>query len=214
MAHPGLHRGDGVGDRHLRVVVGVDAPGHAGCARVGLERPPGVGEDGHHLVGQRAAVGVAQDQRPGARLARGPQRVQRIGPVRLVAVEVVLRVVDHLPAALGQERHGLRHHVQVLRRRGAQHLGHVQQPALAEDRDHGGLGRRQLAQVRVVARAGWRDGGSTRTRPACRSARSWCGRPRRTRCPWDCCPASRPRCRACRTRRASGRCAACRPATA
>ena len=107
-------------------------------------------EDGHHLVRQRAAVGVAQDQRPGPGLARGAQGVEGIAPVGLVAVEEVLRVVDHLAAAVGQERHRFRDHVQVLGSGRAQDLGHVQQPALAEDGHDRRLGRRQLPQVDVL----------------------------------------------------------------
>ena len=38
VADAGLDRGEGVGHREVRVVVGVDAPGDAGRARVGLER--------------------------------------------------------------------------------------------------------------------------------------------------------------------------------
>ena len=83
-------------------------------------------EDAHQLIGQRAAVGVAQDEVSGAGLAGRAQRPQGVLAVRLIAVEVVLRVVDHLAAALAHERHRLRDHVQVLVEGGAQDLGDVE----------------------------------------------------------------------------------------
>ena len=86
----------------------------AGGVRVGLERAADVAEDAHQLVGQRAAVGVAQDERPGAGLAGRPQRGERVVAVGLVAVEEVLGVVDHLAAVVGDEADRVRDHVQVL----------------------------------------------------------------------------------------------------
>ena len=74
VADAGLDRRDRVRDRELGVVVGVDAPDDVRRAGVALERAADVAQDPHQLVGQRAAVRVAQDERPGAGLARGPQR--------------------------------------------------------------------------------------------------------------------------------------------
>ncbi len=62
----------------------------------------------------------------------------------------MLGVVDHLAAAVDDEADRVRDHVEVLLRRGAEHLDDVEQPALAEDRHDRRLGRDQLAQVRVV----------------------------------------------------------------
>ena len=86
----------------------------AGRVGVGLERRPDVDDDPDELVGQRAAVRVAQDERPGAGLARGPQRRERVVAVGLVAVEEVLGVVDRLAAAIDDEADRVRDHVEVL----------------------------------------------------------------------------------------------------
>jgi hypothetical protein len=152
VSDPRLHRGDRVRDGQLGVVVGVDAPGHRRGRGVTLERDPDVGEDAHQLVGQRAAVRVAQDDGPGTGLAGRAQGRKGVVAVAAVAVEEVLRVVDRLPTAVHDEPHGVRDHVQVLLRRRVQHLGHVQQPALAEDRHDRRLGGDQLAQVRIRLR--------------------------------------------------------------
>ena len=47
----------------------------AGRARVALERAPDVAQDPHQLVGQRAAVGVAQDEASGAPASRAARSV-------------------------------------------------------------------------------------------------------------------------------------------
>ena len=75
----------------------------------------------------------------------------------------------------------------------------MERPALAEQRDDGGLGGDQRAQVGVVLAAGWRGGGSSRRPPASRAPSGRLGARRRTRRPWDWSRASRPRCRACRS---------------
>ena len=103
-----------------------------------------------------------------AGLAGGAQRRERVVAIGLVAVEEVLGVVDRLATAIDDEADRVGDHVEVLGRRRAQDLDDVEQPALAEDRHDRRLGGDQLAQVRVVARAGSSDGGSTRTRPASR----------------------------------------------
>jgi hypothetical protein len=52
----------------------------------------------------------------------------------------VLAVVDHLAAVRLEEGDAVADHGQVLLGRGGQHRRHVQQPRLAEDADHRGLG--------------------------------------------------------------------------
>ena len=193
VADPGRHRRHRVGDRELGVVVGVDAPGHGRRVGVGVEARPHVADDRDELVGQRPAVRVAQDERPRAGLARGPQRRQRVVAVGLVAVEEVLGVVDRLAPVIDHEADRVGDHVEVLGRRRAQDLDDVEQPALAEDRHDRRLGGDQLAQVRVVLRAGSRGGASSRTPPASPAPSASTGRPRRTRCPSGWSPASRPR---------------------
>ena len=100
VANARLHGGEGVRDRELGVVVGVDAQREA-VRRLRRRRraPPRVSA---RIVssspGERAAVGVAQDERPRAAVARGPKRRERVVAVGLVAVEEVLGVVDELAA--------------------------------------------------------------------------------------------------------------------
>ena len=95
------------------------------------------------LVSHRTSV-----RAPG--LAGRPKVVERVAAVGLVAVEEVLGVVDRLAPAVGDEADRVRDHVEVLLRRGAEDLGHVEQPRLAEDRHDRRLGRDQLAQVGVL----------------------------------------------------------------
>ena len=125
-------------------------------------------QDRDELVGQRAAVRVAQDERPRAGLAGRAQRREGVVAVGRVAVEEVLGVVDASRPRSATKRTRVRDHVEVLGRRRAEDLGDVEQPALAEDRDDRRLGRDELLEVRVVARRGSRDGGSSRRPPAWR----------------------------------------------
>src|SRR5690606_251624 len=85
-----VHGGHGVGDGTAGVVVGVDAELYAGQGE-------GLGDDGPHLGGQGAAVGVAQDDGLGARLGGGADHFERVLAVELIAVEVVLGVDEHAP---------------------------------------------------------------------------------------------------------------------
>ena len=106
--------------------------------------------DRRHLAGQRAAVGVAQDDEIRAGLLRRLPRRQGVIGIILVSVESVLRIVnDELPVVL-QEAHRVADHRQVLLRRRPQDFLHVQQPGLAEDRDHGRMGFEQQPDL-VVA---------------------------------------------------------------
>ena len=92
LARPGADRGDAVGDGVLGVVVAMDAEPVAGdLARDRLD-------DARDLVGERPAVGVAEDRdtRPGSR--GGLERLNSLLRVGPVAVEEVLRVVKHLAA--------------------------------------------------------------------------------------------------------------------
>jgi len=94
VADPGLDRGDRVRDCQFGVVVGVNTPDDGGSRRVGLQGDTRLADDPQQLVGQGAAVGVAQYQAAGpgrARRAQGRKRISRVGPV---AIEVVLGIVD------------------------------------------------------------------------------------------------------------------------
>ena len=62
----------------------------------------------------------------------------------------MLRVVDDLATGGAGEGHRVPDHRQVLVGRRAEHLGHVQQPALAKDRDDRRLGLDERPKVGVV----------------------------------------------------------------
>ena len=152
VADPGGHGGHRVRDRELGVVVGVDAPRDRPARRGSASRLARTSP----MIATSSSVIVPpfvshRTMRPRAGLASRPQGRQRVVAVGLVAVEEVLGVVDRLAPAIDDEADRVRDHVEVLGGRRAQHLDHVEQPALAEDRDDRGLGGDQLAQVRVVA---------------------------------------------------------------
>ena len=94
MRRAGVDRGERVGDRAPRVVVAVDAESRAGRR---AHRVHDVGD----LVGQHAAVGVAEHDDVGAGLGGGPQDLEGVGRVAAVAVEEVLGVEED-PPALGR----------------------------------------------------------------------------------------------------------------
>ena len=153
VADPGRDRRHRVGDGELRVVVGVNAPGDRRRGLVRFQARAGVADDRQEFIGQGAAVRVAQDEGPAAGLAGGTERCQRVLAIGLEAVEEVLGVVHALAAGVDDEADRVRDHVEVLGRGCPQHLGDVEQPALAEDRDNRRLGRDELTQVRVVLRS-------------------------------------------------------------
>ncbi len=117
---------------------------------VALDRRPHGGDDPEQLVGHRPAVGVAQDEGPAPAWRAAWRVLHGVSRVVLVAVEEVFGVVHGLTTPVDQEADRVGDHVEVLGRRRAQDLGHVEQPALAEDGHHRGLGGDQLAQVGVV----------------------------------------------------------------
>ena len=153
-----------VRDGALGVVVGVDPQ------RGMRQRPP------HHvhrlrdLVRQRGAVGVAHRQVLGARVQRGAQTLDRVRGIVAVAVEEVLRVVDHALPARHQERDGLADHRQVLVAIDLDDLLEVQAPGLADDRRDRRPGLGQHAQRRVLlgrdpAPPGHPEGADVRPQP-------------------------------------------------
>ncbi len=137
------HRGDRVGDRAARVVLGVDADLHT--REVGYD----VGHDGLHLVGQRAAVGVAQHEHARAAHRGRLEHAQRELGVGLVAVEEVLGVEEHRQPGALQEADRIGHHRHAFVEAGAKCLGHVEVPRLADDAGGGHAGLDQGAQAVV-----------------------------------------------------------------
>ena len=101
------------------------------------------------LPRQRAAVGVAQDDRFGAGHVGRAQRRQRVGRVGLVAVEEVLGVVEDLAAVRPKVGYALADHRQVLVQGRLHHAQDVKIPGLAENRDDRRLGVEQHADLRI-----------------------------------------------------------------
>ena len=198
-----------VGHRQLRVVVAVDAPDHLAApparpsaARAADRRP----HDRDQLVGQRAAVGVAQDERPRARVAGGPQSGQGVGRDRPCSRRSSAR---RRRSSRGPRRAGKATESATMARFSSgvapEDVADVEQPALAEDRHDRRLGRDDGDQVRVrLGAVGAMPSRAEGGQPGVLPWRS-SGRRRRSRRPWGWSPASRPRRRPCRTRRDGGR---------
>ena len=109
-----------------------------------------VGDDGFDLVRQRAAVGVAQHDPARALFVRGLGAGQRVGGIRLVAVEEVLAVEQHLPALGLCRAHAVADRGEVLVECGLERDLDVIVPGLGDEADRLGLGLEQRAEARIV----------------------------------------------------------------
>ena len=157
----GLDGSEGVSHRQAGVVMNVDPEGNT-AAQFGTHVP----RQGGDLLGEAAAVGVAQHHRRRAGRDGGAQGGDRVGRIGLVAVEEVLGVVDDLAPGGAQEVDRLADHRQVLVRGRAEDVDDMEQPALAEDGGHRRLGGDQRAQVRILVRpVGAMAGRSERGQP-------------------------------------------------
>ena len=123
--HAKLYGGDGVGDGQLGVVVGMDAD-HAAKMLAHVRHDLGQARR------QRAAVGVAEHEAVRAGVKSSLERAEGKVPARLVAVEEVLGIVDHLAAERLEVGDRGADHLQVLLLGHAQGALGVQAPALAE----------------------------------------------------------------------------------
>ena len=113
------------------------------------------------LVGQRATVGVAQDQAGGVVGRCGLEHPERVLRIRLVAVEEVLGVEEHPEPGVVEEPHRVRHHGDALVECRLQGFGHMEVPALADDARRAGTGVDQRPQRRVVVGPTERSTGRT-----------------------------------------------------
>ena len=133
MAGSGADGGEGVGDGHARVVVGVDADAGAGFF---LDLGGGFGDE----FGHGSAVGVAQHQDRRAGIFGGDQRLQGVGRVGPVGVEKMFRIVDDFPSRLAEQGHRFADHFEILFGRDVQDGADLEIAGLADQGDHGCFG--------------------------------------------------------------------------
>ncbi len=138
-------RGHRVGDRAAGVVVAVDADD-----RVVTDVRLDVGDDTADLVGQGAAVGVAQHEVRRTVDDRGFDGAERELGARLVPVEEVLEIDEHHAALAVQEPHRVGDHRRALVERGLQRFEYLVLGALRHDAHRRSVRLDQVAQGRVV----------------------------------------------------------------
>ena len=146
-------------DRRFGVVVGVDAEALARDAR-----GDDFGGDTADVVGERAAVGVAEDDPTGTGVMGGAQAGEGVIGIGLVAVEEMFGIEERL-APLGHAmRDGGADVVEVLVERDAERIGDVKIMGLADKTDGGRArvqdGGEDVVVFRRAARAlGHAEGG-------------------------------------------------------
>ena len=141
-----VHRGERPGDRRFGVVMGVDTDIGAGDAFDYLSGDLG------DLTRQRSAIGVAKNDPARASLHRRVERLQRIGGVRLVAVEEMLGVEQRLAVQRAQMGDAVADIGEVFVQRDAERGLHMEIMGLADEAD--GLRARihHLRQHLVIGR--------------------------------------------------------------
>ena len=137
------HRCERIGHAEARVVVRVDAHRRAHFRDHVARRL-------RDELRQRSAIGIAQHQQVRTRAVRRAQRRQRVVRIVLVAVEKMLRVVEHLASVAFQKRHGVRDHREVFLPRHPEHLDHLERPRFAHDRHGGRLRVEEDAHLWIV----------------------------------------------------------------
>ena len=141
------HTSHGVGDGAARVVLRVHA--HLDVVEV----TDHLVHDPLHLMGQRAAIGVAQHQAVGAVDGCRFEHLQRELWIALVAVEEVLRVKEDAQPLPLEELDGVADHGDAFAERLPERLGDVVVPRLAHDAHRGGAGPNECCQGLVVVDA-------------------------------------------------------------
>ena len=147
LAHAETHGGQAVGHGVAGVVVTVDA-------EVGARDVLQHGADSAlDLVGQGAAVGVAQHDPACPGGGRRLDAIQGVGGVGLVSVEEVLGVEHGLAGAADRKHHAVGDHVDVLGRRDTEGHVDVEVPGLGDQANSFGLGAKQGGEPGIVFRA-------------------------------------------------------------
>ncbi len=143
----GADGGEAVGDGVLGVVVGVDAE------LLGRHDRGNLLGDRLHLVRQRAAIGVAEDNPAGAGGKRRLEAGQRIVGIGLEAVEEMLGVEHQLAGMLSGLAQRVLDHAQVLVELDTQGTDHLPCRGLRNERDDVGAAAEERCQHRVVGGA-------------------------------------------------------------
>ncbi len=144
LADAGAHGGERIGDAIVGVVMDVDAEMIAGDVLDHLA------DDRLDLLGQRAAIGVAQHDPAGAGLVGRLGAVDGVIGIGLVAVEEMLAVEQRLAPARDHGGHGLADALQVLLERDAERNVDVEIPGLGDEADGAGLRREHRLEAGIV----------------------------------------------------------------
>ena len=120
--------------------------------------------DGLEFIDQRSAVRVTERKIARTAAHRRRQRADRILGIGLVAVEKVLRIVDHLAALRDEVARRVFDHREVFFERGPEDLGHVERPRFPDDRHHRHSAVEEGAQLRIFVGLRARAPGRTKRR--------------------------------------------------
>ena len=146
LADAGADGGERIGHRLLGVVMGMDAEMIAGDDLRDLA------DDRLDLLGQRAAIGVAEHDPARAGIVGRLGAGERVGRVGLVAVEEVLAVEEHLLARLARRGDRLADPVEVLLLGGLERDADVIVPGLGDEADRVRLRVEERAEAGIVGR--------------------------------------------------------------
>ena len=141
------HRHDRVGHGHFAVVMAMYPDGHR-------EAPLDRARDFGNVARESAAIRIAQAKAVGSGLHRHREGLQRVVGIGFVAIEEMLGVVHHFPSTLLEVADGVSDHAQVLVEGGAQDVGDLIVPALAEYGDGRCSRLQQRQHVAVTSHIG------------------------------------------------------------
>ena len=140
-----LDRDQRIGDRHLGIIMGVDAERHIHFA-------DDLRYDLFDLPRHRPAVGVAQDDAFRPCVPRSRNRREGIVRIGLVPIKKVLGIVKDLALVIFQKRHGVFNQLEIFFQRDAERVGDMQRPTLAEKSDNVRPRLQERLQRRIVLR--------------------------------------------------------------
>ena len=128
-----LHRGDGVGHAQSAIVVGMDAD--LRFREASSYRADYRGDFG----GKTTPIGVAEDEVFGSSLHGRFESAECVIGIGGVAVKKVFGIVDDLATFLFEKGDGVGDHTEIFCWGGTENFFDMEEPAFAEDGDHGGF---------------------------------------------------------------------------